>query len=62
MAIKEETEKQDVRQKYEAGKKVKDFLKKEHSTLDKIKQEKLQEMKSLGIPEKYQVDLVKMKV
>lgn len=62
IAIKEETGKQFVRQKYEEGKQVKDFLKNEHSTLAKIKQEKLNTMKTLGIPDKYQVDLVKMKV
>ncbi len=41
---------------------MKDFLKTEHGTLAKIKQEKLNEMKQLGIPDKYQVDLVKLKV
>lgn len=62
IAIKEESGKQIIRQKYEEGKQVKDFLKTEHSTLAKIKQEKLNEMKTLGIPDKYQVDLVKLKV
>ena len=62
IAMKEENEKLLSRQKYEAGKKIKDHLKKEQETLSTLKQEKLQVMKELGIPEKYQVDLVKLKV
>ena len=62
IALKEELTLQNRRQKYEEGKKIKDILKSEHSTLGKMKQQKLQVMKELGIPEKYQVDLAKMKV
>lgn len=62
MAMKEESGKQQLRQKYEAGKNIKDNIKKEHETLSTIKQEKLQHMKELGIPEKYHVDILKMKV
>ena len=59
--MKEETGKQNMRQKYESGKQVKDFLKSEKETIERIKQEKLQQMKDLGIPDKYQVDLKKLK-
>lgn len=62
MALKEEYSLQNRRQKYEEGKKIKDFLKNDHATLEKIKQQKLQQMKDLGIPEKFHADLAKMKV
>ena len=62
MAIKDETGKQQLRQKYEAGKQIKDELTKEHQTLARIKEQKMQQMRELGIPEKYQVDMVKLKV
>lgn len=55
-------EKLDFRQKFEAGKKIKDMLVNNKKTLEKIKQEKLALMRELGIPDKYQVDLSKMEV
>lgn len=62
IAIKEEMEKLEFRQKFEAGKKVRDMLSSNQKTLEKIKQEKLALMRELGIPDKYQVDLAKMQV
>lgn len=62
MAISEEAQKQSMRFKYEAGKKIKDDLSKDHKILERIKQEKLKQLENLGIPEKYHVDLVKLKV
>ena len=62
IAVKEEIHLQNRRQKYESGKLIKDIKKKEHNVLEKIKREKLQQMKDLGIPEKFQVELAKMKV
>lgn len=62
IAMKENNQKQAVREKYESGKNIKDFLNKEHNTLERIKKEKIQQMKDLNIPDKYQVDLVKLKV
>ncbi len=62
IAIKEEMDKLQFRQKFEAGKKVRDMLTSNKKTLEKIKQEKLALMRELGIPEKYQVDLAKLEV
>lgn len=62
IAVKSENKQQDTRLKYESGKQIKDMLKSEHEVLEKIKREKLQVMKDLGIPEKYQVELANLKV
>lgn len=62
IAVKSENKRQATRLKYESGKQIKDILKSEHEVLEKIKREKLQVMKDLGIPEKYQVELANLKV
>lgn len=62
IAIKEEIEKVQFKQKFETGKKIKDYQNNDKKVLEKIKQEKLALMKELGIPDKYQVDLAKMEV
>jgi len=62
IAIHEEKKKQDKREFLEEGKKVRDNLSHEKHALEMIKQEKLAELRNLGIEEKYAAELQKKKV
>ena len=62
MALNEEKKKQDQRTYLEEGKKVKDKLAAEKKTLERIKQNKLQDLQAQGIKDKYQTDLAKKKI
>ena len=58
----EEGGKQKFRDKFEEGKTIKDQLNKEKRDLERIKEEKLNELNKLNIPSKYRVDLKKFKL
>jgi len=62
IALREEEEKQRQRTYLEEGKKVKDKLAAEKRLLEKIKEEKMNELASENIPTKYQTDLAKKKI
>ena len=62
MALNEEKAKQDNRNRLEEGKKIKDKLANEKKILEKLKQEKITELKSHDITEKYLSDLLKKKM
>ena len=62
MALNDEKKKQDKRSYLEEGKKMKDKLTAEKKTLERIKDNKLQELQAQGIKDKYQTDLSKKKI
>jgi hypothetical protein len=62
IALNEEKKKQDKRSYLEEGKKIKDKLAAEKRLLENIKEEKLHDLKTLGIPDKYQAELTKKKI
>jgi len=62
IALNEEKNKQEKRSLLEEGKKIKDKLSAEKKLLEHIKQEKITELKSQDIPEKYQAELVRKRI
>ena len=62
IALHEEKLRQEKRNLLEEGKKIKDKLAAERKALEQIKEEKLQELKSQGIPQKYQGDLARKRI
>ena len=58
----EEVKTQEKRDYMEEGKKVRQKMETEKQTLEKIKQKKLEQLKSLGISEKYAAELARKKV
>lgn len=62
MAMNEEKYKQNFRDKYEEGKKIRDKMLYEKMTLERIKKEKLGELDRNQIPGKYRVDLQKYQI
>lgn len=62
IAMNEENKHQVARDKFEEGKKIQDYMTKEQRDLERIKQEKLDYLDKINIPQKYRVDLKKFKV
>jgi len=62
ISINEEKKKQDKRTYLEEGKKIKDKLSNEKKLLEAVKEEKLNDLQAIGIPEKYQAELAKKKI
>ncbi len=62
MALNEEKGKQEKRSLLEEGKKIKDKLAAEKRLLEHIKQEKITELKSHDIPDKYQAELARKRI
>lgn len=60
--IKEEARKALAREKIAEGERLKQAKRVEKLKLTKIKERKLEELKKWGVPQKYQVDLIKLKV
>jgi hypothetical protein len=59
---KEEARKALAREKIAEGERLKQAKRVENLKLTKIKERKLEELEKWGVPQKYQVDLVKLKV
>ena len=62
IALNEEKKRQEERLKLEEGKKMKDQLESHKERLEEIKQAKLEELKSMGIKDKYTAELNKKKI
>jgi len=62
MAQREEKAKQDKKIQLEEGKKIKNQLAAEKRLLEKLKEEKVNELQAENIPGKYQRDLAKKKI
>ena len=60
--MNEEKHKQVFRDKYEEGKKIRDKLLYQRNTLERIKKEKMGELNTMEIPDKYHADLAKYKI
>jgi hypothetical protein len=62
ISLNEELKKQGERDRLEEGKKIKDNLANHKKLLEKIKNEKLEELKGAGIKEKYTSELARKKI
>ena len=62
ITVKEEARKAAAREKIAEGERLKQAKRVEKLKLAKIKEQKLEELKQWGVPPKYQVDLVKLKL
>ena len=60
--LSDDQKKQEERDKLEEGKKIKDNLNKYKACLENIKMQKLNNLKKLGISEKYKTELEKKKI
>ena len=60
--LHEEKKGQEKRDYLEEGKKVRDSLFHQKALIEEIKESKLNDLKTYGIPEKYQYDLAKKKI
>ena len=59
---KEEARKKELAEKFAEGERLKQALRVEKLRLEQIKERKLKELEKWGVPPKYRVDLVKLKV
>jgi len=60
--MNEERYRQNFRDKFEEGKKINDIKEIEKRNIERIKQQKLEELERLNIPAKYKADLEKFKI
>ena len=60
--VREEVEKQKVRENLEEGRKMKQKVKAIKSNIERIKEEKMAELKGLNVQDKYVIPLIKYKL